>query len=50
FGAGNILERHLETTTVLYCDGHVKSLKLEALLKKNSATPAVISAFTIQAD
>jgi prepilin-type processing-associated H-X9-DG protein len=27
--------RHLETINVLYCDGHVKSLKLDALTKLN---------------
>lgn len=28
--------RHLETVTVLYCDGHVKSLKLDGLTKLNA--------------
>ncbi|RYZ84667.1 MAG: DUF1559 domain-containing protein [Proteobacteria bacterium] len=35
---GVITERHLETTNVLYCDGHVKAVKLDALLAKNPAT------------
>ena len=30
---GNDVERHLETTNVLWCDGHVKAMKLDALLK-----------------
>lgn len=29
---GGIVERHLETTNVLYCDGHVKSSKLQSLM------------------
>jgi prepilin-type N-terminal cleavage/methylation domain-containing protein/prepilin-type processing-associated H-X9-DG protein len=48
--AGDTVERHLGTTNVLYCDGHVKSVRLEALVKMNSATPPVMSAFTIEAD
>jgi prepilin-type N-terminal cleavage/methylation domain-containing protein/prepilin-type processing-associated H-X9-DG protein len=43
-----LMERHLETIAVLYCDGHVKSLKLPALTKKNSAQ--AYPAFTIQDD
>ncbi|RYG70779.1 DUF1559 domain-containing protein [bacterium] len=35
---GTISERHLDTTNVLYCDGHVKSVKLDSLVKRNSAT------------
>jgi prepilin-type N-terminal cleavage/methylation domain-containing protein/prepilin-type processing-associated H-X9-DG protein len=33
---GVIAERHLETTNLLYCDGHVKARKLDELTKKNS--------------
>lgn len=29
---GDIIARHLETTNVLWCDGHVKSMKLQDLL------------------
>jgi prepilin-type N-terminal cleavage/methylation domain-containing protein/prepilin-type processing-associated H-X9-DG protein len=43
-----IIERHLQTTNVLFCDGHVKSVKLDALTKKNASS--VMSIFTIQAD
>ncbi|RYX83118.1 DUF1559 domain-containing protein [bacterium] len=32
----NIGERHLDTSTVLWCDGHVKSMKFDAL--RNSTT------------
>lgn len=35
---GVISERHLDTTNLLYCDGHVKARKLDELLKKNAAT------------
>ncbi len=56
-GAGDIAERHLETTTVLYCDGHVKSLKLSALAAIKSVVPnggvnpqPIMTAFTIQDD
>lgn len=37
-------ERHLETTNVLYADGHVKAVKLDSLDKNNHA------ALTVQAD
>ena len=45
YGAA-IASRHLETTNVLYADGHVKSLKLGAIGAKNTATPAVMTGFT----
>ena len=31
-----IIERHLDTTGILFCDGHVKSMKLDALAKVNA--------------
>ncbi len=34
---GRIVERHLDTTNVLWCDGHVKAMKLDALREKSSA-------------
>jgi len=53
----NIIERHLESTAVLFCDGHVKSLKLEALTVMKSLvdpvdtqTKNVMSLFTIEED
>ena len=53
----NIVERHLETTSVLYCDGHVKAQKLDALAKTtpvyvNSTldTLPVMTTFTIEDD
>jgi prepilin-type N-terminal cleavage/methylation domain-containing protein len=46
---GNIVERHLDTTVVLYTDGHVKSLKLDALARTNGPNN-VISALTVQDD
>jgi len=47
-----ITERHLDTTNVLYCDGHVKSLKLTNLLTKSTsgATAGAYSYFTPQED
>ena len=55
--AGDIAERHLETTTVLYCDGHVKSVRLDALMATKpvyvssiNATVNIMTAFTIQGD
>ncbi len=53
----NIVERHLETTNVLFCDGHVKSLKLSALAAQKSLvdsidgqTKNVMTLFTIEDD
>ena len=52
-----IIERHLETVNVLWCDGHVKSTKLERLMttKPVLVTPAntvqnVMTQFTIEND
>ena len=44
----NIVERHLDTTSILWCDGHVKAVKLDALVKPNAA--GVLSLFTIEDD
>ncbi|PQV65045.1 hypothetical protein B1R32_10252 [Abditibacterium utsteinense] len=53
----NILERHLETTNVLFCDGHVKALKLDVLsARKSLVDPAdnqtkdVMTIFTVEDD
>lgn len=47
-----ITERHLDTTNVLFCDGHVKSLKLSNLLTKSTSgvTVGAYSYFTPQDD
>jgi prepilin-type N-terminal cleavage/methylation domain-containing protein/prepilin-type processing-associated H-X9-DG protein len=47
-----IAERHLDTTNVLFCDGHVKSLKLSNLLTKSTSgvTNGAYSYFTPQDD
>lgn len=46
-----IIARHLETTNVLYCDGHVKALRLDALAKtKNVNGALVMTRFTIEDD
>lgn len=53
----NIVERHLDTTNVLYCDGHVKAHKLDLLAKTtrlvdpiDGATKDVMTIFTIEDD
>lgn len=52
-----ISERHLETVAVLWCDGHVKAMKLETLATTKSlvdpvdgTTKDVMTAFTIEDD
>lgn len=32
-GSGRVLERHLGTTNILFCDGHVKAMKVDKLLE-----------------
>ena len=44
----DVSERHLETTNILYTDGHVKASKLDALTQIGSL--GVYKAFTIEAD
>ena len=46
--ANGVVERHLDTTNVLFCDGHVKALKLNALFAENGN--GVRRAFTIEDD
>jgi prepilin-type N-terminal cleavage/methylation domain-containing protein/prepilin-type processing-associated H-X9-DG protein len=50
--SGAIPDRHLETTNVLYVDGHVKAQKLVALnaLKTRADGVTVMPSFTIQDD
>jgi prepilin-type N-terminal cleavage/methylation domain-containing protein/prepilin-type processing-associated H-X9-DG protein len=43
----SILERHLETINVLYCDGHVKAVKLKALMTPKSVNNSVYGNVTI---
>ncbi len=52
-----IVERHLESSNVLFCDGHVKALKIDALAAQKSlvdpldgATKSVMTFFTIEDD
>jgi len=47
---GVFSERHLDTINVLYCDGHVKSQKLDALVKYSTGPNHCYSAFTNQDD
>ncbi|RYX83641.1 DUF1559 domain-containing protein [bacterium] len=35
--AGALVERHLDSVPVLFCDGHVKSMKLDNIVKTNAA-------------
>jgi prepilin-type processing-associated H-X9-DG protein len=42
------IERHLETTNFLYCDGHVKAQKLASVAQLN--TNGIMNAFTIEDD
>ncbi len=46
---GYAVERHLDTLNVLFVDGHVKSLKLDALNNTNATTGAY-SSFSVDAD
>jgi prepilin-type N-terminal cleavage/methylation domain-containing protein/prepilin-type processing-associated H-X9-DG protein len=49
----DIPDRHLETTNVLFCDGHVKSLKMHALGEKSTVAGPTLGAykyFTIEED
>jgi prepilin-type N-terminal cleavage/methylation domain-containing protein/prepilin-type processing-associated H-X9-DG protein len=45
---GTVVERHLSTTNVLWCDGHVKAVKLELLNQRNGSD--VLRHFTIEDD
>ena len=46
-----IVERHLDTTNVLYTDGHVKAVKLDALAKTtNIGGQNIHTAFTVEDD
>lgn len=53
----NIVERHLEFVNTLFCDGHVKSLKLDDMTRKKTLTDpvdglskSVMTIFTIEND
>jgi prepilin-type processing-associated H-X9-DG protein len=45
-----IIERHLETSNMLYVDGHVKANKLDLLLTPNNTSPARTMYTTIRSD
>ena len=47
---GQISSRHLETTNVLFCDGHVKSMKFDSLLAPSSRNANMHRLFTSWAD
>jgi prepilin-type processing-associated H-X9-DG protein len=42
------VERHLTTVNTLFSDGHVKAMKLDALIRKNPA--GVMPLFSIEED
>lgn len=46
--AFSMIERHLQTSAVLYCDGHAKAQKLEKFI--SIGNQGRYSAFTVQAD
>jgi prepilin-type N-terminal cleavage/methylation domain-containing protein/prepilin-type processing-associated H-X9-DG protein len=46
----DIQERHLDTTTVLWVDGHVKAVKLDRLMRVSNKGTGCLNAFTIQDD
>jgi len=53
FNDGEIAERHLETTTILYADGHVKGQKLDSLRRTaaaGTACPGAYAPFTSNLD
>ncbi|RYX85499.1 DUF1559 domain-containing protein [bacterium] len=45
-----LIARHLDTTVVLYTDGHVKSQKLENLAARRAPDGVTLAAFTVQND
>ena len=46
-GVAYIVERHLDTMSTLFCDGHVKSVKLNSLMDKRNN---VLYKFTVEDD
>ena len=51
-GNTGLSERHLDTTVLLFCDGHVKSQKLNSLLRQSTtgSTNGMLASFTVQDD
>jgi prepilin-type N-terminal cleavage/methylation domain-containing protein/prepilin-type processing-associated H-X9-DG protein len=47
--SSQLIERHMDMVNALYCDGHVKSLKLEAFMEMN-ATNNAYKLQTVEAD
>jgi prepilin-type N-terminal cleavage/methylation domain-containing protein/prepilin-type processing-associated H-X9-DG protein len=45
--AGALVERHLDTSNVLYCDGHVKAMKMTSIL---NTIDGYLTAFTCKDD
>ena len=45
---GHVIERHLDTTNVLFTDGHVKAMKLNALAVRNAG--GIYNVFTVADD
>ena len=51
-GNTGLSERHLDTTVLLFCDGHVKSQKLNSLVRQSTTgnTNGMLATFTVQDD
>jgi prepilin-type N-terminal cleavage/methylation domain-containing protein/prepilin-type processing-associated H-X9-DG protein len=45
--SGSIVDRHLETTNVLFCDGHVKAQKLNDIARVNTNAASVFNKYPI---
>jgi prepilin-type N-terminal cleavage/methylation domain-containing protein/prepilin-type processing-associated H-X9-DG protein len=50
FNGTYITENHLGTATVLFCDGHVKAMKLDELAKQSTTVPGALKYFTVADD
>jgi prepilin-type N-terminal cleavage/methylation domain-containing protein/prepilin-type processing-associated H-X9-DG protein len=47
---GSLVERHLDTSNLLFCDGHVKSMKMSQLLEKSNDGDNSYRLFTMKDD
>jgi prepilin-type processing-associated H-X9-DG protein len=47
---GRLIERHLDTTNILFCDGHVKSVKVDFLNQRSASNANFMKYFTITDD
>jgi prepilin-type processing-associated H-X9-DG protein len=49
-GGGGPVARHLDSSNILFCDGHVKAMKLSNLLERSSLNNDALRMFTINDD